>query len=153
MHHMNNFNRERKYIKKGGNDLTFSKDDNCGLGNNFLIIPWIFLQNQITFKIIQDDHVCVCIMILKDISFYDDISVVSLFVSIVYVWPWYSIIHTIDFFIPNSVKCRSCRPLPVSVWVFDETADITVALLCCGLEHSEKHQDGNNNTRLAVCLC
>lgn len=60
---MNNFNRERKYIETRALIRDFTKDDNCGLENNFLIIPRIFLQKQITFKMIQDDRVCVCKMI------------------------------------------------------------------------------------------
>lgn len=31
--------------------------------------------------------------------------------------------------------------------MFDEIADLTVALHCCGPEHSEEHQDGTDYPR------
>lgn len=46
------------------------------------------------------------------------------------------------------VRCHDpLQPLPDSVWAFDKTANITKALLCCGPEHPEEHQDGDDYTR------
>lgn len=51
-------------------------------------------------------------------------------------------------YIFHPVKCRdSCRTLPDSVWVPDEANNITTSSLQCGLEHSEKHKDGNDHSR------
>lgn len=46
------------------------------------------------------------------------------------------------------VRCHDpLQPLPDSVWAFDKPANITKALLCCGPEHSEEDQDGDDHTR------
>lgn len=51
-------------------------------------------------------------------------------------------------YIFHPVKCSdSCRTLPDSVWVPHKADNITMSFLQCGLEHSEKHKDGNDHTR------
>lgn len=46
------------------------------------------------------------------------------------------------------VRCHdSKQTLSESLRVFDEIADLTVALHCCGPEHSEEHQDGTDYPR------